>query len=179
MKIYTRAGDDGSTGLLGAGRVSKASTRVEAYGTVDELNASLGVAIAIDREGLVSAELSRVQHLLFRLGAMLASTPEAAAKLTRVVAADAASLEAWIDRLELDLAPLRRFILPGGSPLAAQLHLARTVCRRAERRVVSLASVEPVDAEAIRFLNRLSDLLFVLARWCNARAGTPETEWGG
>ncbi len=180
MKIYTRAGDDGSTGLIGAGRVSKSAPRVEAYGEVDELNAALGIVIAMDREALVSADLVRVQELLFRLGAMLAAAgPEVQAKLPRVTVEDAAGFEAWIDRLEGDLAPLQRFILPGGSPLAAYLHLARTICRRAERRVVALAREEPIDPSAIQFLNRLSDLLFVLARWCNAKSETPEKEWSG
>ena len=178
MKIYTRAGDDGNTGLLGPGRVPKSSPRVEAYGTVDELNAALGAVDALDRERWLAAELAEIQARLFTLGAELATTSEQAlAALERIGDADVLRLESWIDRLEADLAPLQSFILPGGTALGAQLHLARTVCRRAERRVVTLLEHEAVEGRLVRYLNRLSDLLFVMARWCNARAGAPETAW--
>jgi len=180
VKIYTRTGDDGSTGLLGPGRVPKDAPRVEAYGTVDELNASLGVARALDTARWIDPELSAIQARLFNLGAELA-TLEAGAlgKLERVSEDDVRALEGWIDAREKDLTPLKRFILPGGSPLAAELHRARTVCRRAERRLVALAQKESVEPRLVRYLNRLGDLLFVLARWCNHRAGAEEIEWSG
>ena len=178
MKIYTRNGDDGSTGLLGPGRVSKSAPRVEAYGSVDELNAVLGAVTALDSEGWLKADLTPIQSQLFNLGAELATTaPNLLADLERIGVAEIEALEHVIDRLERDLTPLSNFIVPGGSPLAAHLHLARTVCRRAERRVVALAEIETVDAGLVRYLNRLGDLLFVMARWCNHRAGVRETEW--
>jgi cob(I)alamin adenosyltransferase len=180
VKIYTRTGDDGSTGLLGPGRVTKDAPRVEAYGAVDELNAALGAARALDSAKWVFAELGAIQARLFQLGAELATTePRAAATLERVADDDVRALESWIDRLEQDLPPLARFILPGGTALASELHRARTVCRRAERRVVALAQHEKIEPLPVRYLNRLGDLLFVLARWCNHRAGVEEIEWSG
>ena len=181
MKIYTRQGDDGSTGLLGPGRVAKSSPRVEAYGSVDELNASLGLARALDREGWLAVELETIQSQLFEVGAELATvTPALREKLTAVGDAETTGLERAIDRLERDLEPLASFIVPGGTELAAQLHLSRTVCRRAERRLVALARGEEgadVAPRLLRYLNRLGDLLFVMARWCNRRAGTAEIPW--
>jgi cob(I)alamin adenosyltransferase len=172
MKIYTRTGDDGTTGLLGASRVPKHDARVEAYGCVDELNAVLGVARALDGGRLVDAQLERLQESLFQLGAELAATDaKVLATLSRVSDEDVAALESAIDRLEADLPPLTRFILPGGSPLAAHLHFARTVCRRAERRVTQLATRDPIEPRLVRWLNRLADLLFVMARWVNLREG--------
>ena len=180
MKIYTRAGDDGRTGLLGPGRVSKSSLRVEAYGSVDEVNAMLGAAATLDAERWLQPGLGAIQSQLFNLGAELATTaPALLAKLTRIRDGDVTELEAWIDRLEQDLTPLTSFILPGGAPLAAALHVARTICRRAERRVVALSESEPVDPLLVRYLNRLGDLLFVMARWCNHRLGVRETPWTG
>jgi cob(I)alamin adenosyltransferase len=180
MKIYTRTGDDGTTGLLGAARVPKHDARVEAYGCVDELNAALGVARALDTGGLLAADLARVQESLFQVGAELAtSDARMLEKLARVTDADVAALEGVIDRLEADLAPLTRFVLPGGTPLAAQLHFARTVCRRAERRVTALAERESLEPRLVRWLNRLADLLFVMARWANRRGGVAETTWPG
>jgi cob(I)alamin adenosyltransferase len=180
MKIYTRTGDDGRTGVLGPGRVLKSDARVEAYGAVDELNAVMGVARAHDTGGWLSREFDTLQSLLLHAGAELATTePSALEKLERVGDPDIAAIEAWIDRFEADLAPLRNFLLPGGTPLAAQLHVARTVCRRAERRVVLLAEGGGVDPRMIRFLNRIADLLFVLARWSNHRAGVSDSEWRG
>jgi len=180
MKIYTRTGDDGSTGVLGPGRLPKHAPRVEAYGAVDELNAALGVARALDPGGGETAEVAAIQARLFALGAELATVePAALAKLERIGDRDVAQLEGWIDASEAGLPALTRFILPGGAPLAAQLHLARTVCRRAERRVVALREREPVEPVLVRYLNRLADLLFVLARRSNARAAVAETEWGG
>ena len=178
VKIYTRTGDDGTTGLLGPGRVRKSAPRIEAYGTVDELNAALGAARALDRERWLDAELPAVQATLFAIGAELATvTPGLRESLDRVGDADVEGLERWIDRLDAELPPLAAFVLPAGTGLAAQLHVARTVCRRAERRVVALAEREEVDGGVLRYLNRLADLLFVMARWCNRRAGADETEW--
>ncbi len=179
MKIYTRTGDDGTTGLLGPGRVPKHATRVEAYGCVDELNAALGAARALDEAGWLRAELTTLQGRLFQLGAELAAPdPGALGALERIGDDDVATLERWIDRLDSELAPLTSFLLPGGSRLGAQLHVARTVCRRAERRVVALRQEEAaVEPRLVRYLNRLADLIFVMARWCNMRAGVAETEW--
>jgi cob(I)alamin adenosyltransferase len=180
VKIYTRTGDDGTTGLLGPGRVSKSDARVEAYGSVDELNAAIGAARALDRHHWLEPDLATVQAQLFQIGAELA-TPDATQleRMARIRADDVGALERWIDRCEADLPPLQRFILPGGGELGASLHLARTACRRAERRVVELGASQQVGPELIRYLNRLADLLFVLARWCNRRAGVAETEWAG
>jgi cob(I)alamin adenosyltransferase len=178
MKIYTRTGDDGTTGLLGPGRVHKDAVRVEAYGSVDELNAMLGTVRALDEEHWLAAELATIQAKLFHVGAELAAgTPDAVARLQCISDEDVAALERWIDRLDAELEPLASFILPGGSPLGAGLHVARAVCRRAERRTVSLLRAESVQPRLVRYLNRLGDLLFVMARWCNLRAGVPETEW--
>jgi cob(I)alamin adenosyltransferase len=180
MKIYTRTGDDGTTGLLGPGRVLKCAPRVEAYGNVDELNAALGVARAHDAQGWLGDELETIQSRLFSLGAELATAdPTMLGSIERVADRDVAMLEQWIDRLEVELPPLKRFVLPAGTPLAGQLHLARTVCRRAERRLVELGQKETIEPVLVRYLNRLADLLFVMARWCNRRAGAVETEWGG
>jgi len=178
MKIYTRKGDDGTTGLLGAGRVLKSSGRVEAYGTVDELNAVLGAARAHDTSGWLAASLDSIQNRLFTVGAELASTtPEALGKVERIDARSVAWLEGEIDRLDAELPPLTQFVVPGGTPLASALHVARTVCRRAERRVVSLAQSESVSPELVQYLNRLADLLFVMARWANQRAGVVDLPW--
>lgn len=170
-RIYTRTGDAGDTALGNGARVPKYSDRVDAYGTVDEVNATLGLA-RLSAEGESEAALARVQNDLFDLGADLC-TPDiendATAKYPRlrIVADQVARLEAEIDAMNARLKPLRSFILPGGSALAAHLHLCRTVCRRAERRVVALAATEPVNPEAVKYLNRLSDWLFVLGRIAN------------
>ena len=178
MKIYTRTGDDGTTGLLGRDRVPKHDLRVEAYGSVDELNAVLGVAHAHDTGQLFGELLPAIQSSLFDVGAELATIDAAMLeKLARVTDAEVAQLEREIDRLEADLPPLTRFVLPGGTPLAAALHHARTVCRRAERRVTALSAREPVSGAIVRWLNRLADLLFVMARWANSRAGVPDRLW--
>lgn len=179
MKIYTRTGDAGETSLFDNSRVSKADARVDAYGEVDELNAWIGAARAAGVDADVAATLEAIQRDLFAVGARLAD-PSAliADRVTKAVVtpADVQRLEELIDRLETELPPLRRFILPGGTPAGALLHLARTVCRRAERRVVGLGD-GAADAGVIVYLNRLSDLLFVMARAVNHRAGAPETEW--
>jgi cob(I)alamin adenosyltransferase len=178
VKIYTRVGDDGSTSLLGPGRVPKSAPRVEAYGAIDELNASLGVARALDDQGWLTEALGPIQSQLFNLGAELATTtPVMMAELQRVGDEDVLAIERWIDRLETELSPLTSFILPGGTPLGAQLHLSRTVCRRAERRMVGLSEAESIEPRLIRYVNRLSDLLFVMARWCNRKGGVAETQW--
>jgi cob(I)alamin adenosyltransferase len=181
VKIYTKSGDRGETGLFGGGRVPKSDPRVEAYGEVDEANAAVGAARAVLSDEALDAELARVQAELFVVGAELASPRgrEARGAVPAVDPAWATRLEGAIDRWEAELAPLRSFILPGGTPGAAALHLARGVCRRAERRVVALAAGAEVDPAVLVYLNRLSDLLFVAARLANHRAGRPETTWGG
>ena len=179
MKIYTKTGDAGETSLFDNTRVSKADARVEAYGDVDELNACLGAARAAGVGGDLAAPLEAIQQDLFALGARLADpSARIADRVTKaaIAPADVERLEQLIDRLVAETPPLRRFILPGGSPAGALLHLARTVCRRAERRVVELGP-EAVDPILIVYLNRLSDLLFVMARAVNHRAGIPEVEW--
>lgn len=175
-RIYTRTGDRGETGLIGGHRVPKDHARVEAYGTVDELNAHLGVVRAQTNDPEFDALLDDVQHRLFDLGAELA-TPGTTAATLSISAAQVEALERAIDRYQEALPPLREFVLPGGAPLAATLHVARTVARRAERRVVTLARTGPVRPELLRYLNRLSDLLFMLARAANARAGRPDVTW--
>ena len=181
MKIYTKTGDRGDTALFGGARVSKASQRVAAYGDVDELNSVLGVIVAHSQEDSARSDLQQIQGDLFVLGAELAKNPDKQVDLGMALIAegDVARLERQIDALDLTLAPLKTFILPGGSVPAAFLHVARTTCRRAERAVVELAKTEPVREELIRYLNRLSDLLFTLARSSNARAGVPDVPWVG
>lgn len=174
-RIYTRGGDKGETGFIGGKRVPKDDPRVEAYGAIDELNATLGAARALTAETDLLEVFDRVQHRLFDLGAELASPKPAAP--SAITDAEVRVLEGIIDLYQETLPPLREFILPGGSGLSASLHLARTVCRRAERRVVSLARKETLNHEILRFLNRLSDLLFVLARVANARAGALDVTW--
>jgi cob(I)alamin adenosyltransferase len=180
-RVYTRTGDSGETGLAGGQRVAKDSARIEAYGTVDELNSFLGIARAT-AEGLGLEEfcgiLLRVQHELFNLGSILATLPEDVhPRQARVTHREIERLEAEMDRMNEGLQPLRSFVLPGGSRLNAELHVCRTICRRAERRLVTLARVEPVPAEAVKYLNRLSDALFVWSRWSSAQAGAAETLW--
>lgn len=177
MRIYTRTGDAGDTGLIGGERVRKDSPRVDAYGTVDELNAHLGLARALIRHADLDVVLGRVQRELFGLGADLATPSHGGNTPPHITSGLVTALEVDIDRLDAALAPLTHFILPGGSPGGAALHVARCVCRRAERRVASLAAEEAVNPEALRYLNRLSDLLFVLARTANARDGIPEEAW--
>ena len=179
MKIYTKTGDSGETSLFDNTRVSKSDTRVDAYGEVDEVNACLGAARAAGMDDDMAALVESLQKDLFALGARLADpSSRIAPRVEKAVIGEAAieRLEHAIDRLEETLPPLRRFILPGGSPAGALLHLARTVCRRAERRVVALGT-GTVDPVLIVYLNRLSDLLFVMARAVNHRSGIPETEW--
>ena len=179
MKIYTKTGDEGETGLFAGPRVRKDAARIEAYGEVDELNTVLGLARAEALPVEIDQFLGHVQNQLFELGAELA-TPEAAKMGTSTLAAEAvAMLEQAIDQHEATLPPLKQFILPAGTKGAAALHFARAVCRRAERRVVSLTNLpsEKLSPWPLRYLNRLSDLLFVLARAANAAAGEGDVPW--
>ncbi|OLC40176.1 MAG: ATP:cob(I)alamin adenosyltransferase [Acidobacteria bacterium 13_1_40CM_2_64_6] len=178
MKIYTRTGDAGETSLFDGTRVSKNDPRVETYGDVDELNAWLGLARASRVDPAIEQDIVQLQRDLFALGAQLADPADKLApRVTKAIIGDAdvTRLEAAIDRFEAELPPLRRFILAGGTPAGAALHVARTVCRRAERRMVALDP--PVDPVLLRYVNRLSDLLFVMARVVNHRGRVPETEW--
>lgn len=178
MKIYTRTGDDGTTSLFSGGRVRKDHLRVEAYGTVDELNSVLGVVRANTPSPQADAWLETVQNQLFILGSDLATPLDAQANwITRMPEDDIAWLETTIDAMTDTLEPLSNFILPGGTRSAAYLHVARTVCRRAERIVVALAENEPINEWAQHYLNRLSDWLFTLARYENAQAGIAESKW--
>lgn len=178
MKIYSRTGDAGDTSLFGGGRVRKSSVRVEAYGTVDELNSLLGLVRTYTLPQPAPEWLETVQNTLFYLGADLAAPNEGRAGHTvRLDSAAVATLERAIDTMDEALPPLRNFILPGGTAPAATLHVARTVCRRAERVCVALNDVEPINPAVLVYLNRLSDFLFTLARWVNLHAGESETKW--
>ena len=185
-RVYTRTGDRGDTGLAGGQRVPKDGARIEAYGTVDELNSFLGVARATVTEmagmeprlAILAAIMLRVQHELFNLGSILATLPQDVhPKQARVTDAEVTQFEREMDRMNEDLPPLRSFVLPGGSRLNAELHVARTVCRRAERACVALGRVESIPPEAVKYLNRLSDALFVWSRWASHVTHTPETLW--
>jgi cob(I)alamin adenosyltransferase len=185
-RVYTRQGDQGETALAGGQHVPKDSPRIEAYGTVDELNAFLGAARATVAElapqipeiAVLAAILLRVQHELFNLGSILATLPEDVhPKQARVTDAEVAQLEREMDRMNEDLQPLRSFVLPGGSRLNAELHICRTVCRRAERACIAMRRSEAVPGEAVRYLNRLSDSLFVWSRWASHITGAHETLW--
>lgn len=175
MKIYTKTGDSGETGLFGGPRVRKDSPRIEAFGSVDELNAFLGLARTETLPASIDGLLARVQNELFDLGAGLA-TPDGRHAVA-IQPGQILALEAAIDQFEAGLPPLRQFILPGGSRGAAALHMARTVCRRAERRLVALAACENIPGEPLIYLNRLGDLLFVLARAANQAASMPDVPW--
>ena len=179
-RIYTKAGDQGQTHLAGGQRVSKDSPRIECYGTVDELNAFTGMAAVSAAEtvpGLVPI-LRRVQHELFNLGSILATKPEDVhPNQARITEAEIRQLETEIDRMNADLAPLRSFVLPGGTRLNTELHACRTICRRAERLAVTLARDEPIPPEAVQYLNRLSDAFFVWSRWVNHTLGVAEVLW--
>lgn len=177
MKIYTKTGDDGSTGLFGGPRVAKDDLRIEAYGTVDELNSILGVVQTKTSYEKIRRVLKEVQGELFSVGAALASPEPEKMGTQTITEKNVASLEDTIDRLDSELAPLTSFILPGGNEAAAFLHQARTVCRRAERRVVSLAVHVSISNSLLQYLNRLSDLLFVVARYANHVAGIADVPW--
>ena len=185
-RIYTRSGDAGQTRLVGGQKIAKDDLRIECYGTVDELNALIGLARttaqALSSESAplswLASILKRVQHELFNLGSILATLPEDVhPKQPRVTDAEVEQLEREIDAANEQLQPLRSFVLPGGSRLDAELHVCRTVCRRAERILVKLAAEQDVPGEALRYLNRLSDALFVWSRWANHVLGLPETLW--
>lgn len=185
-RIYTKRGDSGETSLAGGQRVPKDAPRIEAYGTVDELSAFVGMAWVSCDESIpkaprlsdLSAILRRVQHELFNLGSILATLPaDVHPKQARVTDAESQQLEREIDAMNEELEPLRSFVLPGGTRLNAELHAARTVCRRAERLLVAAARTDEVPPETIRYLNRLSDALFVWSRWANYVLGAPEVLW--
>ncbi|MGH9628801.1 MAG: cob(I)yrinic acid a,c-diamide adenosyltransferase [Bryobacteraceae bacterium] len=181
-RIYTKRGDKGETSLAGGQRLPKDALRIECYGTVDELNSFAGMTRLSAQEhgelGELSAILLRVQHELFNLGSILATRPEDVhPKQPRITAAEVKQLETEIDEMNEELAPLRSFVLPGGSRINTELHACRTICRRAERKLVSLSREEEVPQETIEYLNRLSDALFVWSRWANGRLGAPEVLW--
>jgi cob(I)alamin adenosyltransferase len=178
-KVYTRTGDDGTTGLGGGQRVGKDTLRIEAYGTVDELNSVIGVALAGGLNEAIAGPLGAVQNELFHLGSDLCILEEDKAKMPvpRIEERHVVALEKLMDRLSEELPPLENFILPGGTAGAAHLHVARTVCRRAERLVVALSRREAIGPWALRYLNRLSDALFVMARHENKRRGVPDVLW--
>ncbi len=180
MKIYTKGGDHGQTGLLGGQRVPKDHLRLHTYGTFDELNAVIGLVLAeptLAEDSRVRATLARVQHELFQLGAELATPPGRSMSTRQIEGTDIEALEKEIDRMEGKLEPLKSFILPGGSKAAAAMHLARTVCRRAERELVVLNRSEPVRTEVLGYVNRLSDYLFVAARTANAEIQVADIPW--
>jgi cob(I)alamin adenosyltransferase len=185
-RIYTKRGDTGETSLAGGQRVAKDSARIEAYGTVDELNAFTGLAVVSCEEmitrdahlGLLLMILRRVQHELFNLGSILATLPEDVhPKQARITSAEVLQLEREIDQMNEPLPSLRSFVLPGGTRINAELHVTRTICRRAERLLIALARTEDVPPEAIQYLNRLSDAMFVWSRWVNHTTGAPEILW--
>ncbi len=176
MKLYTKRGDDGTTGLLGGSRLAKSDPRVAAYGEVDEINAAIGVVLATCQDEEAAGMLRGIQSDLFVLGSELATgidkTPAVAIQEAQVT-----QLERWIDKITAETKPLKQFILPGGTQTAAGLHFARTICRRAERTTVALAAGEPLGRWTLAYLNRLGDLLFALARWANKREGRADIPW--
>jgi len=175
MKIYTRTGDKGETGLLGGKRIPKSSVRLHACGSLDELNASLGIVVSDPvLPKPLQQQLLRLERLLFVVGTSVASPEGNRQKLPRITPEDVLRIEEWIDALSKDLPELKNFILPGGSPLGALLHQARAICRRAERWIIALHEKEPVDETVIAFMNRLSDYLFVAARSANKSFGQEE-----
>ena len=177
MKIYTKTGDTGDTSLFGGQRVPKTNTRIDAYGTVDELNSQIGMALSLGVHSKIEPCLQKIQDELFVLGADLATPPSKKAKIERISSNHIQNTETRIDEFEEELDPLQFFIHPGGTPGAASLHVARTVCRRAERSCIKSQYHETVNPEVIIYLNRLSDLLFVLARFENKLAGIKESHW--
>jgi cob(I)alamin adenosyltransferase len=177
MKIYTKKGDQGTTSLFGGANIGKNSLRIKAYGTVDELNSILGIVLTHPLSERGETILKELQNQLFVLGADLATLPSKKTKIDRIGQKEIKQLEDWIDELDEQLPSLTAFILPGGAPAGATLHQARTVCRRAERHTVALKLENPVSDETIIYLNRLSDLLFVMARFENRESGETETQW--
>ena len=179
MKIYTRTGDDGTTGLIGGTRVKKHNIRLESYGTIDELNSYMGMIRAMQTDKKTDQVIEGIQNKLFVIGANLATEEsiEIVKKQLPCKKSDVELLEKEMDRMNLELPDLRNFILPGGAQVAAVCHVARTVCRRAERRIVELAESQEVDAQLIKYINRLSDYLFVLSRYLNLQQNSPEILW--
>lgn len=177
MKIYTKRGDSGDTSLFGGQRVSKSAKRIRAYGTVDELNSFVGLAASYELSDTGTAHLRKLQEQLFVLGADLATPPPSETRIDRIGEEEVSFLEEAIDEMEKELKPLKNFILPGGSQAGATLHIARTICRRAERAVVACRQSDEISDFSVKFLNRLSDFLFVLARFENKQKGTPEESW--
>ncbi|MGF7141133.1 cob(I)yrinic acid a,c-diamide adenosyltransferase [Roseimarinus sediminis] len=179
MKIYTKTGDDGTSGLIGGTRVEKSDARLEAYGTVDELNSWIGLLLTAVHDQLVTTTLELIQNKLFVIGSHLATDTKSPNAIQRMLCKpdDINMLENELDRMQEQLPELRNFILPGGAVAAAQCQIARTVCRRAERRITSIKTMAEVDEEVIIFINRLSDYLFVLARYINHQQGISETKW--
>ncbi|HEX7878387.1 MAG TPA: cob(I)yrinic acid a,c-diamide adenosyltransferase [Candidatus Eisenbacteria bacterium] len=178
-RVYTRSGDDGTTGLGTGGRVPKDHLRIEAYGTVDELNSVIGLALTADLDPWLVEVLGHIQNDLFHLGSDLCipEADKAAMPVPTVEPRHVDELERWMDTMQEELTPLENFILPGGAVGAAHLHVARTVCRRAERLAVHLSRTEPIGPLVVRYLNRLSDALFVMARFENLRKGRPDISW--
>jgi cob(I)alamin adenosyltransferase len=177
MRIYTKTGDDGTTSLFGGQRVLKSDLRIESYGTVDELNSHLGWVMSQHPDPLLAMHINRIQDLLFILGADLATPPDKSVRIDRISEADVALLEGMIDELDETLPPLKSFILPGGCATSAGLHIARTICRRAERILIEARKTDVISDEAVHLLNRLSDLLFVMARFENASKGIEDVKW--
>jgi cob(I)alamin adenosyltransferase len=178
-KVYTRTGDDGTTGLGGGQRVPKDSPRIEAFGTVDELNSTIGVALALGLDARLATALAPIQNDLFHLGSDLCILEEDKARfrVPQIEKRHVDALEELMDELSDSLAPLENFILPGGTPGASQLHVARCVCRRAERLVIALGRIEPIGSFTVKYLNRLSDALFVMARFENKQRGQSDVVW--
>lgn len=177
--MYTRRGDRGETSLYGSRRVAKDAPRVEAYGSIDELNSALGVAISLSTDRAITAPLEEIQELLFRAGADSATEEGDLARVDRISSSDTLHIEEMTDELLAKLPPLKNFVLPGGSPLGAHLQLCRAVCRRAERRMLTASRAEKMNTELVPFLNRLSSYLFNLSRWANLKARRREKIWKG
>ncbi len=177
MKLYTKTGDDGTTGLFGGGRVRKDHVRIAAYGTVDELNAAVGLARSMGSNARIDGILARIQSELFVVGSDLATPADAKPWVPRVGKTEVEALEKDIDAFEEEVAPLKTFILPGGTQQACAIHLARTICRRAEREVVTAMEVDPIQSSVAIYLNRLSDFFFVASRWVNHTEEVPDVPW--
>lgn len=177
MKIYTKTGDKGETGLMGGKRLGKDSLRIRAYGEIDELNAFLGICRSQNSHQEIEPMLHQLQRELFDLGADLATPLDSKVPVPRVTENQVTTLEQWIDSMDKELKPLKNFILPGGCPLAAGLHAARTICRRAERAIVALQKVEAIGEQVVKYVNRMSDLLFMMARYANKLENAHEERW--
>lgn len=177
MKIYTKTGDHGHTGLFGGKRVSKIDPRVEAIGEIDELNSLLGICCALNKNALLKKILEKLQHELFAVGADLATPLDSRVTMKRITDPEIMQLEKWIDEIDLKVKPLQNFILPSGSLLASHLHLGRAICRRAERSTVNLKAREEINEAVLIYLNRLSDMLFIMARYANKTGKIAEKKW--